>query len=103
MYRRAAVLLLSAAVLSLGPGAALSQNAPTFDIPAIAVPAIEVPSVPSIEFTVPSPSPPDTAVFSDLVDRDGFEQTIEDLLAALQKALTGVGDGIRGRLPGGTP
>ena len=103
MYRPAAVLLVSAALLHLGPGAALSQDAPTFDIPDIAVPAIEVPSVPSIEFTIPSGTPVDPSVFSALGGQDDLKKTIEDQLAAVRKALPGFGDGIRGRTPGGTP
>ena len=105
MHRHVAVLLVSGALLCLclWPGAALSQDAPTFDIPAIAVPAIEVPSVPSIEFAAPSGTSVDPPVFLDLVDQVDLEQTIENLLAAVQKALTGFGDSTRARIPGGTP
>ena len=126
LLRHAAGLMMAASLVHLGPGAAFSQDDPIFDIPNIEVPTIEVPSLPSFDITVPSPTPPDTPAFTDFnvpdpgavpinpdplgrvkaqfpFEEEDLQDLLDELGAALQEALSGFGNGIRGRIPGATP
>ena len=120
MPRYAAVLLMATAFVRLGPGAALSQDDPIFDIPRFEAPGFEAPSLPSFDIAVPTPpTPPAAPEFTDFnvsdpgvapidpdpagrvkvqfpFDREDFQQSLEALRAALREALIGFGVDIRG-------
>ena len=106
---------MTAAFVQLGPGAALSQDDPIFDLP-----RFEAPSPPSFDIAVPTPpTPPAAPEFTDFnisdpgvapidpdpagrvkvqfpFDREDFQQSLEALRAALREALIGFGVDIRG-------
>ena len=123
MSRHIAALLTAGALL-LGPGAALSQEDPIFDFPEFEAPTFDAPSLPS--FDIAAPEPPAAPEFTDFnlsdpgvipigpdpagrvkvkfpFDREEFEESLEELRAALREALIGFGDSIRGRIPDGAP
>ncbi len=127
MLRYAAVLLMAAAFVRLGPGVALSQDDPIFDLPRFDDPRFEAPSLPSFDIAVPTPpTPPAAPEFTDFnisdpgavpidpdpagrvkvqfpFDREDLEDFLDKLNAAVQEALAGFGDGIRGRSPDSAP
>ena len=126
MSRHIAALLTAGALL-LGPGAALSQEDPIFDFPGFEAPTFDAPSLPSFDIAAPTPpEPPAAPEFTDFnlsdpgvipidpdplgrvkvkfpFDREEFEESLEELRAALREALIGFGDSIRGRIPDSTP